>query len=46
VLAQLLGRNPDDLLKRTLNPMVLAGKLKTAFQSTSDPRQAYTTVSS
>ena len=44
VLAQLLDRNPDDLLKRTLNPMVLAGKLKTAFPSTSDPRQAYIAV--
>lgn len=45
VLAQLLGRNPDDLLKRTLNPMVVDGKLKTAFASTSDPRQAYIAVS-
>jgi ATP-dependent DNA helicase RecG len=44
VLAQLLGRNPDDLLKRTLKPMVLEGKLKTAFPSSSDPRQAYIAV--
>ena len=44
VLAQLLARNPDDLLKRTLNPMVLEGKLKTAFPSASDPRQAYVAV--
>jgi predicted HTH transcriptional regulator len=45
VLAQLLDRNPDDLLKRTLNPMVLDGTLNTAFPSSSDPRQAYTTAS-
>lgn len=43
VLAQLLGRNPDDLLKRTLNPLVGKKLLKTAFSSSSDPRQAYTT---
>ena len=43
VLAQLLSRNPDDLLKRTLNPLVEEGLLKTAFPSSSDPRQAYTT---
>ena len=42
VLAQLLNRNPDDLLKRTLNPMVGQGLLKTAFPTNSDPRQAYT----
>ena len=42
VLAQLLNRNPDDLLKRTLNPMVDQGLLKTAFPTNSDPRQAYT----
>jgi ATP-dependent DNA helicase RecG len=42
VLAQLLNRNPDDLLKRTLNPLVSEGRLKTAFPSSSDPRQAYT----
>lgn len=41
VLAHLLKRNPDDLLKRTLNPMVADGRLKTAFPSSSDPRQAY-----
>ncbi|WP_213959380.1 RNA-binding domain-containing protein [Variovorax sp. dw_954] len=44
VLARLLNRNPDDLLKRTLNPLVDEGRLKTAFPSRSDPRQAYTTV--
>lgn len=43
VLAHLLNRNPDDLLKRTLNPLVEAGQLKPAFPSSSDPRQAYTT---
>lgn len=43
VLAQLLSRNQDDLLKRTLNPLVEEGLLKTAFSSSSDPRQAYTT---
>lgn len=41
VLANLLHRNSDDLLKRTLNPMVVAGLLRTAYSSTSDPRQAY-----
>lgn len=45
VLAQLLNRNADDLLKRVLNPMVDLGKLKTAFPSNSDPRQAYTSSS-
>ena len=43
VLAQLLSRNPDDLLKRTLNPLVEKNLLQTAFPSSSDPRQAYTT---
>ena len=41
VLARLLDRNADDLLKRTLNPMVAARILAPAFASTSDPRQAY-----
>ena len=45
VLAQLLNRNFDDLLKRTLSPLVEEGLLKTAFPSSSDPRQAYTTSS-
>lgn len=44
VLARALNRNPDDLLKRALNPLVDEGRLKTAFPSKSDPRQAYTTV--
>ena len=42
VLAQLLNRNPDDLLKRTLNPLVQQHRLKTAYPYSSDPRQAYT----
>ena len=43
ILAQLLNRNPDDLLKRSLNPLVDKQLLKSAFHSSSDPRQAYTT---
>ena len=42
VLAQLLNRNPDDLLKRTLKPLVQQRRLKTAYPYSSDPRQAYT----
>lgn len=42
VLAQLLNRNPDDLLKRTLNPLVQQHRLKTAYPYSSAPRQAYT----
>lgn len=42
VLAHLLSRNPDDLLKRTLNPMVVLKQLRPAFASSSNPRQAYT----
>jgi ATP-dependent DNA helicase RecG len=45
VLAQVLKRNQDDLLKRTLNPLVAESQLKTAFPSSSDPRQAYTASS-
>jgi len=41
VLAHLLQRNPDDLLKRTLTPMVNEGQLKTAYAASRDPRQAY-----
>jgi len=44
VLARLLDRNADDLLRRTLNPMVKAGLLKPAYPASSDPRQAYTAV--
>jgi len=42
VLAHLLERNADDLLKRTLTPMVEAGLLKPAYAASRDPRQAYT----
>ncbi len=44
VLAYVLKRNADDLLKRTLAPMVMAKVLVPAFASTSDPRQAYMAV--
>ena len=42
VLAHLLGRNADDLLRRILSPMVASGALKTAYAVSRDPRQAYT----
>ncbi len=42
VLAHLLARHPDDLLKRTLKPMVDAGQLKPAFSAGNDPRQGCT----
>jgi hypothetical protein len=42
VLAQALRRDPDDLRKRTLTPMVKEGALRTAYPSMTDPRQAYT----
>ena len=41
VLAYLLARNADDLLKRILNPMVQAKTLIPAFASSSNPKQAY-----
>jgi len=41
VLAHLLRRNADDLLKRTLNPMVESGLLRQGRAAGSDPRQAY-----
>jgi hypothetical protein len=44
VLAYVLKRNADDLLKRTLTPMVTAKVLVPAFASASDPRQAYMAV--
>jgi predicted HTH transcriptional regulator len=44
VLAQVLQRDPDDLRKRTLIPMVKTGLLRTAFSAPNDPRQAYTAV--
>jgi ATP-dependent DNA helicase RecG len=46
VLAYLLERNADDLLKRTLTPMVTAKMLKPAFASSRNPKQAYMAVSS
>ena len=45
VLAHLLARNPDDLLKRILNPMVQAKLLIPAFASSSNPKQAYMAIS-
>lgn len=42
VLAFLLKRNADDLLRRILNPMVTSGQLRQAFPAPRDPRQAYT----
>ena len=46
VLAHVLNRDPDDLRKRTLTPMVRAGLLRAAFAANSDPRQAYTAATS
>ena len=42
VLAHVLQRDPDDLRKRTLTPMVQAGLLRAAYPAARDPRQAYT----
>ena len=42
VLAHVLARDPDDLRKRTLTPMVREGVLRTAYANLCDPRQAYT----
>lgn len=41
VLAHVLQRDPDDLRKRTLSPMVKDGSLRAAYPSARDPRQAY-----
>ena len=41
VLSHLLERDPDDLRKRVLIPMVQAKRLIPAFASTSNPKQAY-----
>lgn len=46
VLAHVLERNPDDLRKRTLTPMVREGVLRTTYTNPRDPRQAYTAASS
>ncbi len=43
VLAHLLSRNADDLLKRTIKPMIEAGYLLPAHEAGQNPRQAYTT---
>ena len=42
VLAHVLERDPDDLRKRSLTPMVKEGVLRTAYTNSRDPRQAYT----
>jgi ATP-dependent DNA helicase RecG len=44
VLSALLGRDGDDLRKRTLNPLVASGDLQRAYPSPSDPRQGYMTT--
>jgi ATP-dependent DNA helicase RecG len=41
VLARLISRQPDDLQKRILAPLVKEGLLRTAYPSSMDPRQAY-----
>ena len=43
-IAHALDRNADNLLKRTLKPMVALGLLKTAHAADNDPRQAYTSA--
>lgn len=45
VLAQALRRDPDDLRKRTLSPLVKEGLLRTAYPAMKDPRQAYAAAS-
>lgn len=45
VLAHVLERDPDDLRKRTLTPMVKEGVLRTTYTNPRDPRQAYTAAS-
>lgn len=42
VLSYLLKRDPDDLRKRALTPMVQAGLLRLAYPAATTPRQAYT----
>lgn len=44
VLGQLLDREPVNLRKQTLKPMVAEGLLQQAFVAASDPRQAYMAV--
>lgn len=43
-IAHALDRNADNLLKRTLKPMVALGLLKTAHAADNDPRQTYTSA--
>ena len=43
VLAHLLHKDPNDLVRRFLTPMVNEGVLRRAFPRPNDPRQAYTT---
>jgi predicted HTH transcriptional regulator len=42
VLGRLLNKEPVNLRKQTLKPMVEEGLLQQAFAASSDPRQAYT----
>ena len=42
VLSSLLQRDPDDLRKRILSPMIKAGLLRPAYPAINAPRQAYT----
>ena len=44
VLAHLLNRNAGHLYKRVIGPMIESGALKTAYTSSNDPRQAYTSA--
>ncbi len=44
VLAKAIQRDPDDLRKRILTPMVREGLLRVAYPSLRDPRQAYTAL--
>ena len=43
VLAHLLRKDPNDLVRRFLTPLVNEGVLRRAFPRPNDPRQAYTT---
>jgi predicted HTH transcriptional regulator len=43
VLAHLLHKDPNDLVRRFLTPLVSEGALRRAFPRPNDPRQAYTT---
>lgn len=43
-IAEALGRNADNLMKRTIRPMLANGSLKLAFPAENDPRQMYTSA--